>query len=618
MGFQRRFGQARPGAQLTPSGMRWVVTKRSAASLMQWSKGMKMPHKVVYLAGIVTLTVMVLIAEPPASNAATRYIAQSAGVFSGGSACNGQTTIAAATFNSTTNSPGDTDYVCGTITGSAGGNVLTIKGSGTSSSPVNVIFDTGASLSAPYCNSGGNNSGCLIVSTPQSPQSYITVNGGTACGWANGGGAEPTCNGTIVNTASGDQLTYTGVSTNAIEAEKCTGCVIENLGIYNLYVESANSTTANPQAENCIVYSGSNNSIHDNRMHDVGWCFFYNMENGDTNNQVYQNEVYNTPHPMFFATSSLATTTASNQYIYSNHFHDYANWNTSGCYFHVEGIHSSGPNVAPFPVFNGLYIYNNYFGPNEGNCLYSEIFFSSNIGASGSPGYVNQSYIFNNIIEANATSISDYAMVLTGNGNTVYNNTMVYDGSSSSSLALYWGDISQNAAYTFTFKNNASQGFYTFVADDTSGAEGPGITGNYNVYANCADTLAGCLNAFVNGGTSTWTTYKANTFGQEQGSTPAGMGANSKCCTGTLGLSASPAFVPQTGSVVVGAGTNLYSICNGQPNPGLGALCNDANGYSRPTTGAWTAGALQLGDSGVPTNGAGTPPGLTANPVTLQ
>jgi hypothetical protein len=598
--------------------MRQVVTNRSAASLMQWSKGMKMPHKAVYLAGIVTLTVMVLIAEPPASNAATRYIAQSAGVFSGGSACNGQTTIAAATFNALTNSPGDTNYICGTITGSASSNIITIKGSGTSSSPVNVIFDMGASLSAPYCNSGGNDSGCLVISTPQSPQSYITVNGGTPCGWTNTGGAEPACNGTIVNTASGDQLANTGASTNAVEMEDCTGCVVENLGIYNLYVESANGTTANVQADNCIIYSGTNNSIHDNRMHDVGWCLFYNMHNGDSNNQVHNNDVYNTPHPMFFATGSGATTTANNGYVYSNHFHDYANWNTPSCVFHVEGIHSSGPGAAPFPVFNDLYIYNNYFGPNEGNCLFSEIFFSVNTNTLGSAGYVNNSAIFNNIFEANASNISDNAMDITGNGNVVYNNTMVYDGSSSASVALAWSDISQNAGYTFSFKNNASQGFYTFVADDTSGSEGPGITGNYNVYASCADTLGGCLNAFVSGGTSTWTTYKANAFGQEVNSTPAGMGTGSKCCTGTLGLSASPAFIPQTGSVVVGAGTNLSSICSGQPNPGLGALCSDANGYSRPTTGAWAAGALQIGDSGAPTNGAGTPGGLSANAVTVQ
>jgi len=111
------------------------------------------------------------------SSPTTRYVAQSAGTFNGGTACNGQTTISAATFNSTKNSPGDVDYVCGTITGSAGGAVLTVVGSGSSGNPITLIFDTGASLSAPYCNWAGNSSGCLVISTPYTPQSYIVVNG---------------------------------------------------------------------------------------------------------------------------------------------------------------------------------------------------------------------------------------------------------------------------------------------------------------------------------------------------------------------------------------------------------------------------------------------------------
>jgi hypothetical protein len=46
----------------------------------------------------------------------TRYIAQSAGTFRGGKACDGHRTITPATFNRLTNSPGDVNYICGTIT----------------------------------------------------------------------------------------------------------------------------------------------------------------------------------------------------------------------------------------------------------------------------------------------------------------------------------------------------------------------------------------------------------------------------------------------------------------------------------------------------------------------
>src|SRR5580704_11367131 len=65
-----------------------------------------------------------------------RYIAQSAGTFSGGSACDGQQAITPATWNSTSESPGDISYVCGTINASPGATVLTIGWSGTSSAPI--------------------------------------------------------------------------------------------------------------------------------------------------------------------------------------------------------------------------------------------------------------------------------------------------------------------------------------------------------------------------------------------------------------------------------------------------------------------------------------------------
>src|SRR5262249_5190792 len=51
-----------------------------------------------------------------------------------------------------------------------------------------------------------------------------------------------------------------------------------------------------------------------------------------------------------------------------------------------------------------------------------------------------------------------------------------------------------------------------------------------------------------------------------------------------------------SGSAAIGLGTNLSSMCNGQPNPGIGALCFDKNGVARPGVGlgAWDAGAFQF------------------------
>jgi hypothetical protein len=549
-------------------------------------------------------SIMLLILAATFCSAGDIYIAQNAtGGNTGGDCADAHS---ASWFNSSSNwgsgatqiSAGTTVHVCGVITGSAGtSGILVFQGSGTNGAPITLKFEAGASLAAPYCGSLGNEQGCLVVSTASKPRSYITVDGGTPCGWTLTTGSEGSCNGSITNTANGTNLGNQADS-NAVEMTACSNCEIRNLGIYNIYVQSGGATNADPQYQNCIVFSGSNLLIHDNQMHDVGWCLFYQNANGDNNISVYQNDIFNTPHPMFW---SGGTGTASNGFIYSNHFHDYANWNTSNGTYHVEGIHTSGTG----PVFNNLYIYNNYFGPNEGANLFSQVYLSPNTGSPGSPAFVNQSYVFNNVCHFTQTG-PICITVGGGNGNAVYNNTMIADSvDNNNPTGLNWSNISQNGSYTFTFKNNASQGFYSMVNNDMNGAEGPGITADYNVYAACTDPYGGCLNAFVQGGTSTWPTYQTNSFLQEKNSVPAALTPPNKCCAGTLGLNSST-YVPQSGSVVIGAATNLSSLCTGN----LVTLCSDAAGNPRPTSGNWDAGAYESGSSAqLPA----PPTGLTAS-----
>src|ERR1700721_1025344 len=69
----------------------------------------------------------------------TFYVAQSAGTFSGGTACNGQAAESIATFNAGTEAAGNTYYFCGTIK-----TTVNIHGSGNSSSPITFKWDTGS------------------------------------------------------------------------------------------------------------------------------------------------------------------------------------------------------------------------------------------------------------------------------------------------------------------------------------------------------------------------------------------------------------------------------------------------------------------------------------------
>ena len=82
--------------------------------------------------------------------ATTRYVAQSAGTFSGGTACNGQTAITPATWNALGSSlaAGDLTWVCGTLTGSSS-TLLTFPNAGTSGNITTLKFDTGATITYP-------------------------------------------------------------------------------------------------------------------------------------------------------------------------------------------------------------------------------------------------------------------------------------------------------------------------------------------------------------------------------------------------------------------------------------------------------------------------------------
>src|SRR5579872_931545 len=123
------------------------------------------------------------------ASATTVYVSQSGGTFTGGSACNGQTAISLATANSSATwgsggtqiGPGTTVYLCGALTAAVQTVGLNIQNSGTSGSPIIVLFDTGATLKSPAFAGGniqvdGCSSSCAGIEILG--QSYIIVDGG--------------------------------------------------------------------------------------------------------------------------------------------------------------------------------------------------------------------------------------------------------------------------------------------------------------------------------------------------------------------------------------------------------------------------------------------------------
>ena len=163
--------------------------------------------------------------------------------------------------------PGTTVHICGTITDSANGTLLTAQGSGASGNPVTIFFESGASLQSP-----GENTFIELSSN-----NYFIIDGGSTCGWITG--ARVNCNGSIVNTLNGfSGQTCPGgsctqqIQTKAIDmATTATGLEVRNLLIGPGYIHGGTSdTTFSSPGPNCII-TPANANIHNNIMHDFGW-----------------------------------------------------------------------------------------------------------------------------------------------------------------------------------------------------------------------------------------------------------------------------------------------------------------------------------------------------------
>ena len=119
----------------------------------------------------------------PAAQAAVIDIYVTQNGSGGGTSC--ADARSAAWFNTAANwgtgtgqiGPGTTVHLCGTVQIAAGGTGLTFQGSGTPGNPITLKWETGATVSAPYCNMAGNGSGCIVVSTPANPRSYLVLDG---------------------------------------------------------------------------------------------------------------------------------------------------------------------------------------------------------------------------------------------------------------------------------------------------------------------------------------------------------------------------------------------------------------------------------------------------------
>ncbi len=503
------------------------------------------------------------------ARAADIYVAQtSTGGNTGANCANAQ---ASSSLTATDWSAGNTIHLCGTFSGAAGSNIVTARGSGTSANPITLKFEAGAVLQAPYFS---GSSGAINVSG----RSYIIIDGGGPCGFTPASGDSSTTNcGVIQNTANGNILTY-HQATKGIVISGSSNIEIKNLLIANLYVQATATAASYDATGGGCIYAfspGSNVSIHHNTMHDGPWCIDMQYSTTSTNLQVYNNNLYNLPHAIVLGGNPGGNMT--DVFVHDNHIHDATNWGTTSDAYHITGLHSYGTGST----ITNLYWYNNLHDGTWGNsacpggmngCLTAFTYIEHD-----STGTIANFYAFNNVyigdIAPNYGLLGVYNAGTTAN---IYNNTMVT--SSASAGSCYYTNAS-GPVDNWDFRNNLTSNCNNLMNMTLTNLTIATSSPNYNLYAT------GGGNAFTCAGR----TYSFSQFSSWKTCIGSAGDANSSATSSALLNSTTGA--PRIGSPVIGAATNLTSLCTGNLVP----LCSDILGMARPTSGAWDTGAINYG-----------------------
>jgi hypothetical protein len=484
-----------------------------------------------------------LLAILPLAFAKDVYVAkQAAGVNSGADCADAR---AYTTLSSSDWSAGNTVHLCGTITFPGGtSGAITFGGSGTAGALLTLKFETGASLSAPYWGSAG--------AISASGQNYIVVDGGT--------------NGLIQATSNGTGRTNQQDNGKGIYFSNVSNSEIKNVTVANIYVHAASPNDTVGGSTFGICWSGGNNAVIDNNtVHDVstGIGYYGAASSTATGVAIHHNTINNNNWTINVSPGG-ANSILSSPLIYNNN--SSGGWDlwaeSSGSIFHHDGIliftGTSGTAV------NTPQIYNNVFIVAMTTTMTGMIYLEDD---NDSTRPVTNAYVFNNYFANTGTGypadgyIYDYA-----HSSYILNNTIVGPGNSYTTYGT-----------SSTIYNNIWEGQNTGLLID-AGAGASIKTTDYNDFYNGANV------AISSGGTGYF--EKLASWQASSGSPDAHSTAGNPSLDSTTNQ-------PSSTSSAYHGGLNL-----GNPNSidicaTVAALCTDAAGNTRPTSGSWDIGAYQ-------------------------
>jgi hypothetical protein len=449
--------------------------------------------------------------------------------------------------------PGTTVTICGTIT-----TALTFQGSGTSNSPLTLLFSSGAVVSLPNCGNGST-SACISGNG----NSFLIIDGGS--------------NGVLQETSNG-----TGLATRnnnfGIYLPSCNTCIVRNLTIANTYVHTVDPSDTTVDLQGGIYMDAcSSCTVTNNVIHDARYCVFFGYPNGATTSNF--TDSFNT-FSNCEAGTSLGDDSNNNNSTTMNgvSFHDntYTNsylWDTTSDAYHHDMWHSWS--TQSNALVTNLSIYNNYafgnLGANLNGCVYTE-------------NQQSNLQIYNNIcITTNATGPGSgcWGAGPTMNHYQLYNNTCVIPSNTNYAFWLTGGS-------TILVQNNIFECNAAQCMQVNSGVTG--LTLNYNDWHS---TNTGNGFSYLGKSYGTFAQYQSGS-----GQDPNGLGS-------------SPNLTPD-GHESANSPTIQYS--NNLTSLGVPPLDSDRSGQQRPAgsctkqqdSPCWDTGAYQYGTSPAP------PTGLTA------
>jgi hypothetical protein len=483
------------------------------------------------------------------------YVGQSSAGSGNGSSC--ANAEAVSTLSTSTQwTAGNVIGLCGTIT-----STITAQGSGTNGNPITVYWEPGATLSQAVCPS----SGCFNTNS----HTYLTLDGGS--------------NGSIQATANGTVLAHQTGSTEGIEAYGCTGCVIENLTVENLYVHVYNSSTepndTNGGGANAIDIYGSGWTLTNNTISNANTGIYDEAQPSDASDTISANTFTSDAGDWLLAPVQGSGTNIGPIYFDGNTLDQWTNWRTSSDTFHPDGVHCYvQSNLGP-AHFNAVYIYDNTMGPNTANInggtenQTAEVFLQGNGGGPGGTECADTTspfYVFNNVFQTN--QYLNNGLLAPGSGEPfLLNNTII--GATSGSGGGVGYSVGANVDGNGESDNNLVTNVQQATEVNPTGSIGIAsvLQGgwNYNVYSSVGASDFNCNGAF-----DSFAGWQSCVHGDAHSSYNSGADLNGDGS-------------PQAGSPAIGAGENLSSLCTGA----LTALCDEINGTPRPSSGAWNAGA---------------------------